>query len=263
MPLFMPRFWAGTVLLALAAPWAMADRVYVAAASNFREPLKHIVTAFEADSRHKVVLSTGSTGKLYAQIRNGAPFEVFLAADIERPALLEKEGAALPGTRFTYARGRLVLWSPKPGYVDDSGAVLDTDAFRYLAMPNPKLAPYGKAAQQVLEARGRWDALRGRIAQGENISQAHHFIVSGNADLGFLALSQVKRPGKVIEGSYWLPPAALHDPIDQQAILVKDTPAARAFLEFLKSAAAKNIIQRYGYELPPACAADDAEEPAP
>lgn len=228
----------------------IAGEIRVAVASNFGEVIKVIAARFERRTGHQVIISLGSTGKHYAQIRNGAPFDVFFAADEHRPKLLEQEGIALPGSRFTYAIGKLILWSPRDGYVDSAGAVLKQGAFRYLAIANPRLAPYGKAAREVLEALGLWDSLGDRMVRGENIGQAFQYVKSGTAELGFVAYSQVKRPGHPIEGSYWIVPRELYTPIRQQAVLLKDSAAARAFLSFVKSEAAREIIHNYGYTTP-------------
>jgi len=229
---------------------ASADTIRVAVASNFVDPLRPIAQHFEAGTGHTVILSPGSTGKLFAQIVNGAPFDAFLAADTERPARLERDGLAVPGSRFTYAVGRLMLWSPRPGYVDDQGTVLETGRFRYLAIANPELAPYGRAAREVLESRGLWNALQGRLVRGENIGQAFQFVNSGNAELGFLAYAQIRRPGHTVAGSGWLVPQSLHAPIAQQAVLLKHHDAARAFLLFLRSETATEILRGFGYGKP-------------
>ncbi len=236
--------------LMLNAGQAMADEIRVVVASNFTDAIKTIAQRFEAVTNHKVILIFGSTGRHYAQIKNGGPFDVFFAADVRRPELLEQEGLVLPGSRFTYAIGKLVLWSPKEGYVDPQGNVIKGQKFRHLAIANPKLAPYGKAAQQVLLAQGVWKALRGRMVRGENIGQTFQFVKSGNAELGFVAYSQVKRPGHPIEGSWWEVPQALYAPIEQQAVLLKENEAARAFMLFVQSDVALEIIQSYGYGTP-------------
>jgi len=228
----------------------MADDIHVAAASNFAGAMTVIAQRFEAGTEHKVKLSFGSTGKHYAQIVNGAPFDVFFAADLRRPELLELEGLAVAGNRFTYAVGKLVLWSPQAALVDEHGGVLEHGEFRHLAIANPKLAPYGVAAREVLQARGLWDDLEGRLVRGENIGQAFQFVASGNAELGFVARSQLKRPGRVAEGSVWKVPQSLYSPIEQQAVLLKDKEAARAFMSFVRSAAAIRIIRDHGYEVP-------------
>ena len=205
---------------------------------------------FEASTNHKVKLIFGSTGKHYAQIRNGAPFDAYFAADARRPVLLEQEELALPGTRFTYAIGKVILWSPMAAYVDAQANVLKQGGFRHLAIANPKLAPYGRAAQQILQARGLWDSMQGSMVRGENIGQTFQFVKSGNAELGFVAYAQVKRPGHPVEGSWWEVPQALYTPIEQQAVLLKEGEAARAFMSFIQGDAALEIIQGYGYGVP-------------
>ena len=229
---------------------AMADEIRVAVASNFAGAIRAAVDLFEADSGHSVTLAFGSTGKHYAQIRNGAPFDAFFAADARRPELLEKEGLAIAGSRFTYAVGKLILWSPVAAYVDHQGEILKQGTFRHLAMANPELAPYGVAAREVLMERGLWEKLEKRLVRGENISQAFQFVASGNAELGFVAWSQVQRPGHRLEGSFWDVPARLYTPIEQQAVLLKDTGAGRAFMSFMRSEKAIRIIHDHGYETP-------------
>ena len=226
---------------------AAADEIRVAVAANFAATMEVLVRQFEASTGHKVLVSSGSTGGHYAQIKNGAPFEAFFAADVRRPKLLEEEGVAIPGSRFTYAVGRVALWSRQPGLVDSSGRVLETGDFRHLAIASPNLAPYGAAAREVLVHRGLWDRLQGRLVQGQDIGQTFSFVYSGNAELGFVAYSQLSRPGASIEGSYWLVPQNLHSPIEQQAVLLKDVPVARQFLDFVKSDDAKRVIRSFGY----------------
>lgn len=228
----------------------MADEILIAAASNFNNAIKHIAERFEAKTGHQVTLIFGSTGKQYAQIRNGAPFDAFFAADVSRPKLLEDEGVARPGSRFTYAIGKIILWSPQVGTIDAEGKVLKSEGFQHLAIANPRLAPYGKAAREVLQAHGLWDALQGRMVRGENIGQTFQFVKSGNAKLGFVACSQVKRPGHPVEGSFWEVPQSLYSPIEQQAVLLNDNDAARAFLAFVKSAESLDIIREFGYDTP-------------
>jgi len=211
------------------------------------QTIKEIVQRFEEQSRHRVVLAPGSTGKHYAQIRNGAPFDVFFAADARRPILLEKEGLALPGSRFTYALGRLVLWSPDAGKVDPAGMVLDTMSYRHLAIANPKLAPYGKAAREIIEKRGLWQTLQNKLVRGENIGQTFHFVKTGNAELGFVAWSQILRPGKLTTGSWWVPPQALYSPIEQQAVSLNDNEQTRDFLAFIRGDEGRTIIKSFGY----------------
>ena len=234
-------------LMALASEPLSAAQINVAVASNFTDAITTISERFKARTSHHVTLIFGSTGKHYAQIKNGAPFDVFFAADIQRPKLLEKEGIALPESRFTYAFGKVVLWSPKSNYVDPKGNVLKRDGFRYLAIANPKLAPYGVAAQDVLQALGIWEELSGRLVRGENINQAFQFVKSGNAELGFVAYSQVKQPGRPVLGSVWEVPQALYTPIEQQAVLLKNSKVARSFLVFSQSEEAREIIRGYGY----------------
>lgn len=239
--------------LLLAAAPARADEIYVAVASNFLETLRQLATRFEAVSGHRLKLISGSTGKHYAQIRHGAPFDLYFAADARRPALLEQAGLIQPGSRFTYAIGRLVLWSPMAGLVDDRGRVLKRKGeFRHLAIANPKLAPYGRAARQVLEALGLWQALQQRIVRGENIGQAHQFVNSGNAELGLLARSQVWHPDRGIEGSWWEIPEDLYSPIEQQAVLLRDHAAARDFLAFVTGGEGRALIRASGYGVPDA-----------
>ena len=239
---------AGVLLLAAAGP--VADEVRVAVASNFAETLKVIAERFERDTGHKIIPITGSTGKHYAQISNGAPFDAFFAADTARPALLEQQGLTLPDSRFTYALGKLILWSPKADYVDSNGNILADKSIRHLAIANPKLAPYGRAAQQVLQARGAWRSFRGRLVRGENIGQTFHFVKSGNVALGFVARSQVSRPGHSIEGSWWDVPQSLYSPITQQAVLLREGRAARDFLAFMHSEESRKTLHGFGYGTP-------------
>ena len=246
--LFSMLLFAATMMLVPGR--SIAEEIRVAVASNFADAMASIAMHFEASADHNVTLSFGSTGKHYAQIKNGAPFDAFFAADVRRPERLEKEGVALPGSRFTYAVGKLVLWSPEPGYVDPESSVLERHEFRHLAIANPKLAPYGKAAEEVLRARGLWGRLSGRLVRGENIGQTFQFVKSGNAELGFVAYSQVKRPNQPVAGSFWEAPQALYTPIEQQAVLLKDNEAARAFLAFVRSEGALKIIHEYAYDTP-------------
>ena len=230
---------------------ARADEVQVAVAANFTAPMQAIASAFERDTGHKAVLAFGATGKFYAQIRNGAPFEVFLAADDETPAKLEKEQMAVPGTRFTYAIGKLVLWSAQEGFVDPQGEVLKKGDFKHLAVANPKTAPYGAAALEALQRLGVLENLRPRFVQGENIAQTYQFVLTGNAELGFLALSQIYKDGRISAGSAWMVPANLYAPIRQDAVILgkgQNKPAARALLDYLKGEKARAIIKSYGYE---------------
>lgn len=232
---------------------ASAGEVQVAAATHFAGPLARIGAAFTAATGHTLKISTGSTGKFYSQVRSGAPFEVLLAADEETPKKLEAEGHAVTGTRFTYAIGKLVLWSATPGLVDDKGAVLASDRYRHIAIANPKVAPYGVAAQEVLRARGLLEQVTPRLVTAESIAQAYQFTATGNAEIGFVALSQVAVPGKPATGSLWLVPPQLHTELRHDAVLLKAgarNPAARALLDYLRSPAAQQVIGTFGYGLP-------------
>ena len=233
-------------LSALAAP-AFAGDVQVAVAANFTEPAKEIATAFEAKTGNHVVMSFGPSGGFYSQIQQGAPFEVFLSADAERPARLEAENLGVKGTRFVYAYGTLVLWSATPGFVDDKGAVLAKGNFQHIAIADPAAAPYGTAAVETMKKLGLYDALAPKIVKGSSIAQAYGFVDTGSAELGFVALSQVFKANK---GSRWVVPTADYTPIDQQAVLLNpgaNDPAARAYIAFLKSPEAVKIIKSYGY----------------
>ena len=230
----------------------MAGEVSVAVASNFTAPMKAIAQAFERDTGHKAILSFGATGQFYAQIKNGAPFAVLLAADDETPARLEREGVAVPGTRFTYATGKIVLWSKKADLVDTNGEILKTGKFDKLALANPKLAPYGAAAMQVLEKLNLTKQLGPKLVEASNIGQTFQFVSSGNAALGFVARSQVFENGKLKEGSGWVVPSNLYSPIKQDAVLLtsgKANVAAQALLQYLRSDKAKAIIVSFGYDL--------------
>lgn len=236
--------------LVFAGGLAHAAEVSVAVAANFTAPMQKIAAAFEQDTGHKAVLSFGSTGKFYAQVKNGAPYQVLLAADDETPARLEKEGLAQPGTRFTYAIGRLVLWSRQSGLVDDKGEVLRKGAFEHLAIADPRLAPYGAAALETLTQMGLLPGLQARLVQGENIAQAYQFVATGNAALGFVALSQVMSDGRIAEGSAWVVPQSLHSGIRQDAVVLangKDNAAAAALVAYLKGDKARATMRSFGY----------------
>ncbi|MDT3672375.1 MAG: molybdate ABC transporter substrate-binding protein [Aromatoleum sp.] len=251
MKLFLHRLLAA-IVAAAAAFAAHADEVKVAVAANFTAPMQKIATEFERDTGHKALLAFGATGKFYAQIRNGAPFEVFLAADESTPAKLDAEGATVAGSRFTYAIGKLVLWSAQPGLVDDKGAVLERGEFRHLAIANPKTAPYGVAAMEVMRRLGVADRVADKLVTGENIAQTHQFVATGNAELGFVALSQVSGGANAQPGSQWQVPAELHTPLRQDAVILaagRDKPAARALADYLRGAKAAAIIKSYGYDL--------------
>jgi molybdate transport system substrate-binding protein len=238
------------MFIALVAP-VYAAEVSVAVAANFAAPMQKIAQAFEQDTGHKAVLSFGSTGMLYAQIRNGAPYQILLSADDETPNKLEKEGLGVAGSRFTYATGRLVLWSKQPGFVDDKGEVLRTGKFERIAMANPKLAPYGAAAMETIKKLVLLPALQAKIVQGDNISQTYQFVATENAQLGFVALSQVFVDGKMAQGSAWIVPASAHTPIQQDAILLmkgQDSAAAATLMQYLRAERAKSLLRSYGYD---------------
>ena len=229
---------------------AIAAETQVAVAANFAEPAKVIATRFKARTGHDAKLSFGSSGQFYAQIANGAPFEVFLSADRERPEKAEAEGLAVVGSRFTYAVGRLVLYSRTPGFVDNRGAVLRAGRFQKLAIADPRVAPYGVAADETMGKLGVRDALKSRLVRGASITQTYQFVDTGAAELGFVALSQVVG---IKGGSRWIVPTTYHTAIDQQAVLLKTgsgNVAARAFMAFLKGPEARAIVRRYGYEAP-------------
>ncbi len=253
--LILKRWLLGLTLASLIFTGApvYAGEVTVAVASNFLNPFKQLIPVFEKKSGHTVRTVSGSTGKLYAQILHGAPFEVFLAADSERPRLLEKNRQAMAGTRFTYARGKIVLWSADPRRIAADGeSTLHLKNFEHLALANPKTAPYGKAAYTILKRLNLWEALSSTVVRGENIGQTFQFVATGNAEIGFVALSQVLDPRLKIRGSRWIVPEHLYDAIDQDAVLLtrgRSQPAARAFLKFLKSDATRTMIQTYGYGL--------------
>jgi molybdate transport system substrate-binding protein len=243
------RFSFAAFVLVLSGA-ALADEVRVAVAANFTVPMKEIAAAFEQETGHKVAAAYGGTGKFYAQITNGAPFEVLLSADDATPTQLVKEGAAVAGTQFTYAIGTLVLWSAKPRFVDDQGQVLGTGNFQRLAIANPKVAPYGAAAVEVLTALGLLAKVGAKFVTGENIAQTFQFVSTGNAELGFVALSQVTKDGKVADGSAWIVPGRLHEPIRQDAVILekgKGKPGVIALMEYLKGDKARAVIKSFGY----------------
>jgi len=234
---------------ALVAGPALAADTQVAVAANFTEPAKEIAAAFKAATGHTAILSFGASGQFYAQMARGAPYEVFLSADTDRPKKAEQDGLGVTGTRFTYAIGRLMLYSKTPGLVDPGGAVLGSDKYQKLAMADPLQAPYGVAATQTLRKLGLYDRVKPKLVLGSSLTQTYQFVSTGAAELGFVAYSQViKEPG----GSRWLVPATFHAPIEQQAILLytgQNNPAAKAFMTFLKSPASLAIIKSYGYEV--------------
>ncbi len=240
----------GLALAIVGLSAAQAGEVQVAVAANFTAPMQKIAADFKQDTGHTALLSFGATGKFYTQIMNGAPFQVFLAADDEKPARLERDGMTVPGSRFTYAIGKLALWSAKPGYVDGKGEVLKKGQFAHLAIANPALAPYGQAAIETLTKLGVLAAVQPKLVQGENIAQTWQFVATGNAELGFVALSQVMEDGMLKSGSAWPVPAELHTPIRQDAVLLKngqDNAAAVALMKYLKGDKARAIIKAYGY----------------
>ena len=240
----------GCLLLALGSLAAHAEEVSVAVAANFATPMQKIAVLFTQDTGHTATLSMGSTGKFYAQIKNGAPFHVLLSGDDETPLRLEKENAAAPHTRFTYAVGKLVLWSKQAGYADAQGDVLRKGNFSHLAIADPKLAPYGAAAIETLQALGLLTKLQPRLVQGESIGQAYQFVASGNAQLGFVALSQVMSNDRIAEGSAWLVPPHLYQALRQDAVILKngkDNKAATALMAYLKTEKARAVIRSFGY----------------
>jgi len=253
LELFAPVVWS----IAFVGGIAQAGEVSVAVAANFTAPMQKIAQAFERDTGHKALLAFGSTGKFYAQIKNGAPFAVLLAADDETPLRLEKEGIAVAGTRFTYAVGRLALWSKNPALVDDKGQVLlgdtpDKSRFKKLAIADPKLAPYGVAALEVMQRTGVFAGVSSKLVQGDSIGQAFQFVMTENAELGFVALSQIWMDGRINQGSAWVVPQNLYTPLKQDAVLLqigRDNVAALALLKFLQSERAQAIIRTYGYSL--------------
>ncbi|APC21430.1 molybdate ABC transporter substrate-binding protein, partial [Pseudomonas protegens] len=246
--------FAPTCLAALLAVFALgsaqADEVQVAVAANFTAPIQAIAADFEKDTGHKLVAAYGATGQFYTQIKNGAPFEVFLSADDSTPQKLESEGDIVKGSRFTYAIGTLALWSAKDGYVDAKGQVLKDNQYQHLSIANPKAAPYGLAATQVLAKLGLTDKVKDKIVEGQNITQAYQFVSTGNAELGFVALSQIYKDGKVTSGSAWIVPAQMHDPIKQDAVILnkgKTTRPPRHWSDIPRRAKAAACISPYDY----------------
>lgn len=230
-----------------------AQQIHVAVASNFTGAMTQLAAAFEKNTGNKVILSFGSSGKFYGQIQHGAPFDVFFSADEKKPIALEKAGLTVKSSRFTYATGAVALWSATPGLIDGTDAILKSNQFNKLALANPRLAPYGVAAVEVLDNLKLVDATKNKWVQGENISQTFQFVNSGNADIGFVALSQIIKDGRVKSGSAWLVPAKLYKPIRQDAVLLKtasDNQAAKQFLAFIKTSDAANIIKAFGYSIP-------------
>ena len=241
-----------TALLALLPLAATAATAQIAVAANFAEPIKALAAELKRTTGHTLHITVGATGKLYAQIRNGAPFDALLAADTKVPQALEAEGLIQPGSRFTYAKGQLVLWSANPLRVDDQGAVLKRTDLGKVAYANPKTAPYGAAAEQVMAAIGLAPALRSQLVQGESIGQTYAFVHTGNADVGFVALSQVFENGQLKTGSMWRVPRNLYTPIEQSAAVLKrgaQNQAVHALMQLMRSPQGQALIRAYGYEI--------------
>lgn len=248
----MSRLFLFTTLSLLLAAPAFAADLHLAVAANFTAPMEQLKPLFEKATGHKLIISYGTVGKFYAQIKNGAPFELLISADDETPIRLEKDGLALPETRFTYAVGKLMLWSAKPGLVDAKGEVLKQNDFKRLAIASPKLAVYGAAAVEVMKKLGVYEQLQSKLVFGENISQTYQFVATANADLGFVALSQIYKNGSYAAGFHWQVPTNLYPRIRQDAILLtkgRENPAGKALLVFLKTTETKKIIRSYGYDI--------------
>jgi molybdate transport system substrate-binding protein len=248
----MSRIFLFTAFSLLLAVPAFAADLHLAVAANFTAPMEQLKPLFEKASGHKLIISYGTVGKFYAQIKNGAPFELLISADDETPIRLEKDGLALPETRFTYAIGKLMLWSTKPGLVDAKGEVLKQADFKRLAIASPKLAVYGAAAVEAMKKLGVYEPLQSKFVFGENISQTYQFIATANADLGFVALSQIYKNGNYAAGSHWQVPTNLYPQIRQDAVLLtkgRANPAGKALLDFLKKPETKKIIRSYGYDI--------------
>lgn len=246
----LPKILVG-LMLAAAAAVASAENVSVAVAANFKEPLEDISAQFQRATGHTVSISAEASGKIVAQIQNGASYDIFLSADQAKPIKLEQDGGIVPGSRFTYAIGKLALWSATPGYVDKNGNVLKTGSYNHIAIADPKLAPYGLAATQTLQKMGLTSAVNDKLVVGKNIGTTFGYIQTGNAELGFVAMSQIYKGGKLTHGgSYWLVPQSYYKPIRQDAVLLpggKDNPAAVALMKYLKSPAARKVMKSYGY----------------
>lgn len=244
---------AALLVLSLPSLPVGAAELRAAVASDFAAPMGRIVAQFQKESGHTVKVSLGASGKLYSQIKGGALFDVFLSADEEIPKRLIQEGSAVSGSRFVYATGGLVLWSAQPGLVDDKGAVLNKGNFDRLAIANPLFSPYGMAAKETLGKLTMWNSIQRKLDKGNDVIQTYQLAATEKADLAFIALSQVMRDGKVTEGSWWLVPPELHNPIRQSAVLLsaaKDQEAAKAFLAYLQSEKARTVMRGFGYEVP-------------
>ncbi|MDC3360894.1 molybdate ABC transporter substrate-binding protein [Candidatus Thioglobus sp.] len=242
------------IFIGLSFTQIAADEIKVAVASNFYPAMKEIVSQYELKQsqsfeNHNIVLISGSSGKHYAQIFNGAPFDIFFSADKIRPILLEKKGISETGSRFTYALGKLVLWSSLDGFVEKDERLYSNDS-RFLAIANPRIAPYGVAAREALISLNLWEDLQSRLVRGENIGQTFQFVNSGNAKLGFISYSQLMNPSYPVAGSFWEVPQTLYTPIEQQVVLLKKSSLAKDFLSFIESDESLNIISKYGYDLP-------------
>lgn len=235
----------------LISPLSNAAQIIVAVASNFSEPAKQIAKQFEHKYNTKVIISSAGTGVLANQIKNGAPYEILLSADKTTPQQLIQDGYAVKDTQFTYAQGQLVLWSKQTNFITNDANILKTNKFNFLAIANPKLAPYGSAAMQTLAKLGLTESIKNKIVTGDNISNTYQFVATGNADLGFVALSQIMNNGKITAGSYWIVPQNITPLIQQDAIILnvgKNNPASQQFMNFIKSKTVQQIIKSYGYQ---------------
>ena len=241
-----------TLLFVAYATSLRAEEAMVAVAANFSAPMQQIAALFQKETGHQIKLSFGASGGIYAQIKNGAPFDLFLSADQLTPQKLEAEGLGVPNSRFTYATGQLVLWSKQEGLVDAKGHVLQNKSIQRIALANPKLAPYGAAAIETMTNLGLLKELQSKLVQGDNIAQTYQFVSTQNAQIGFVALSQISLDGRITQGSAWVVPQYLHTALKQDAVLLnagKDNAAAHALLKYLQGDTAKAIITRYGYAL--------------
>ncbi len=246
---YLKPFFAGIIFSF--AGYTYAAEIKVAVASNFANVLKEIAVEFQKDSGHQLAITPGATGKFYAQINNGAPFDVLLSADDETPTKLVQEGKAVAASQFTYAIGRLALWSPLPELIDKSPDVLKTDKFKFLAIANAKVAPYGQAAVLTMQKLGLLSKLEPRIVQGESIAQTYQFVATGNAQLGFVALSQILEHGKIKSGSAWIVPEEMHEQLKQDVVVLgacKQPVVCQALVDYLKTDKAKKIMTSYGYK---------------
>lgn len=245
--------WSGFVLLCVFSLFAEAKSVYVAVAANFSKPMESLVTEFEKTSDYRIALSFGSSGKFYAQIKHGAPYELFFSADQAKPDALQKDGLVTPGSRFTYAIGRLAVWTTRLEFANKIETHLKNGLFNKLAIANPKLAPYGAATLEVLRHLELIDVTQSKWVRGENIAQTYQFVSTGNADLGFIAWSQLLGINKMKpthKGLYWLVPDSMHRPIKQDVVLLRSaakSEGAKAFLDFMQTDKAQHIILEYGY----------------